>query len=55
MTEGIAYVESLGYDFMDRIPGGYSFQIIDKSKRPRHNWNMTWTLGELRHAVKYGV
>ena len=52
--ECIDYVESLGYDFMGHIPGGYSFQLIDKSKRPAHNWNMTWTLGEMRHAVKNG-
>lgn len=55
MTEGIAYVESLGYRLIYRRWPCYHFEIIDKSKRPIHNWHMTWTLDEMRHAVKYGA
>ena len=54
VTECIAYVESLGYRFKNYFCGGYWFEIIDKSSRPPHNWEMTWTLGEMRNAVKNG-
>jgi hypothetical protein len=54
VKECIQYVESLGYKFHGYAHTGYYFEIIDKSKRPAHNWEMTWTLGEMRHAVKHG-
>jgi hypothetical protein len=52
--ECIKYVESLGYTHRQYRHGHYFFEINDKSKRPKHNWEMTWTLGEMRHAVKNG-
>ena len=52
--ECIAYVQSLGYRLIYRRWPCYHFEIIDKSKRPIHNWHMTWTLGEMRDAVKNG-
>lgn len=52
--ECIHYVCSLGYRFKNYYCGVYWFEIIDKSKRPAHNWEMKWTLGEMRHAVKHG-
>lgn len=52
--ECISYVESLGYRLTTRGRGFYQFKILDKSKRPEHNWEMNWTLNEMRHAVKYG-
>jgi len=55
VTEGIAYVESLGYNLIYRRWPCYHFEVIDKSKRPMHNWHMTWTLAEMRHAAKYGA
>ncbi len=52
--ECIEYVKSLGYTYMSYKHGFYYFKIIDKTTRPKHNWVMSWTLGEMRHAVKYG-
>lgn len=52
--ECIAYVESLGYRLSVRKQGFYLFEVLDKSKRPLHNWKMSWTLNEMRHAVKHG-
>ena len=52
--ECITYVESLGYRIISRRHTCYHFEIIDKSKRPIHNWEMTWTLGEMRNAVRNG-
>ena len=56
VTECIAYVESLGYNFDSHIHGGHSyfFRIKRPETRPPHNWEMTWTLGEMRNAVKNG-
>lgn len=50
----IAYVCSLGYDVLWRSRGRYCFHAKPGSNRPAHNQIMTWTLGEMRHAVKYG-
>jgi len=53
--ECIAYVESLGYKFNCRSIGGvYHFDIVDKTKRPKHNWHMDWSLRDMRDAVLYG-
>ena len=52
--ECITYVESLGYKLLWRKPGSYVFEIIDRSTRPKHNWFMKWTLGEMRDAVRNG-
>ena len=53
--ECIKYVESLGYKFDSYIGGsGYFFRIIRPETRPPHNWEMTWTLNEMRNAVKNG-
>jgi hypothetical protein len=63
--ECIKYVESLGYTFHGLITikafdgrrichNGYFFRINRPETRPPHNWDMTWTLGEMRHAVKNG-
>ena len=54
VNECIAYVESLGYKLLWRRAGSYAFECIDKSARPKHNWFMSWTLGEMRHAIKNG-
>ena len=54
VKECIDYVESLGYKLFLKGKGFYYFECLDKSKRPAHNWEMTWTLGEMRHAVKNG-
>jgi len=54
VKECISYVKSLGYRFKNYRLGGYWFEIIDKSTRPPHNWEMTWTLGEMRHAIRFG-
>ena len=55
VQECIKYVEGLGYQCITRTKGHYFFKIIDKSKRPPHNWEMHWTLNEMRHAIRYGV
>lgn len=53
--ECIAYVESLGYTFDSYIRNsGYFFRIKRPETRRPHNWEMTWTLGEMRNAVKNG-
>jgi hypothetical protein len=55
VKECIAYVESLGYNFDSFIKGsGYFFRIKRPETRPPHNWEMTWTLGEMRDAIKNG-
>jgi len=50
----IAYVESLGYTFQKYVGGVYWFHINRPETRPPHNWDMMWTLGEMRHAVRFG-
>ena len=50
----IKYVENLGYHLFSRGRGRYVFVCDNKCRRPAHNHQMTWTLGEMRHAVKYG-
>lgn len=54
VKECIAYVEGLGYTFKSRVGIGYFFRINRPETRPPHNWEMTWTLAEMRHAVKHG-
>ena len=54
VKECIAYVEGLGYTLTARRRGYYHFEVVDKSTRPIHNWEMNWTLGEMRHAVVFG-
>jgi len=54
VEECISYIESLGYYRTTRRCRFYQFKILDKSKRPAHNWEMNWTLNEMRQAVKYG-
>ena len=54
VKECITYVESLGYRFKNYYCGVYWFEITDKTKRPIHNWEMKWTLGEMRFAIKNG-
>ena len=50
----IAYIEGLGYKSLTHKRGIYSFECLDKSRRPQHNWIMSWSLTEMRHAKKYG-
>ena len=52
--ECISYVESLGYRLLFRCNKVYTFQITNHTTRPEHNWIMTWTLGEMRNAMKNG-
>lgn len=56
VTECIAYVEGLGYTFQGNVRkhGKYWFRIIRPETRPPHNWDMLWTLGEMRAAIKNG-
>jgi hypothetical protein len=54
VAECIDYVKSLGYTFNGHSYFGYQFHIIDPSRRPAHNHNMTWSLAEMRWAVKNG-
>ena len=54
IVQGKAMMDSCGYDFEGMLcRGRYVFR--DRSgQRPLHIRTMTWTLGELRHAVRYG-
>ena len=54
VDECIDYVKSLGYTFEGHFHLGYLFYTTDQSRRPAHNWNMYWTLAEMRDAVKNG-
>jgi hypothetical protein len=55
VKECIAYVESLGYTFQRRLSHHkYFFRINRPETRPPHNWEMTWSLGEMRRAMIYG-
>lgn len=54
VRECISYIESLGYKCIIRTRGYYVFEVIDRSTRPIHNWQMKWNLNEMRHAVKNG-
>lgn len=51
--ECIAYVKGLKYALVARGRGFYMFRD-ETGQRPEHNREMTWTLGEMREAVRYG-
>jgi len=50
----IIYMDSCNYEFVGKL-GRSCYVFRDKTgKRPLHVREMTWTLGELRHAFRHG-